>query len=114
MNIIKVSLVAILFCIGLTGCLSSPIALVPSTDPVEQGQYSVVGAEVSGTDTQFSILFFTFGAHGSGIRRAINDALAYAPGADALVRVALEEEYFSLIAFSFNKVRVTGTPVKTN
>lgn len=114
MNIVKIFVVMSLFCLGLTGCLSSPIALVPSTDPVQQGQYSIVGAEVSGTDTQLSILFLTFGAHGSGIRRAINDALSYAPGADALVRVAVEEEYFSLILFSFNKVRVSGTPVKTN
>lgn len=97
-----------------SGCLSTPLALVPSTDPIEQGKYSVLGSEVSGTDTQVSFLFLTFGAHGSGIRRAINDALSQAPGSDALVRVAMEDESFWFIIFNFSKVRVTGTPVKCN
>ncbi len=104
------------FCaITLAGCLSSPLTLVPSTDPVEQGKYTVLGSEVSGTDTQVALLFLTtFGAHGSGMRRAIDDALSQAPGADALVRVAVEQEYFWLIALNFYKMRVTGTPVKLN
>lgn len=105
--------VLVLLALACAGCLSNPVALVPSIDPIEQGKYSVVGSEVSGTDTQFSFLFLTFGSHGSGLRRAIADALQYAPGSDSLVRVAVEEEgFFFFYIFNFTKVRVTGTPVK--
>ena len=98
-----------------SGCLSTPVTMVASTDPVEQGGYTVLGSEASGTDTQVGFLWFTFGAHGSCIRRAITDALEQAPGSDALVRVAIEDEYFNFFfIFDFYKVRVTGTPIKIN
>ena len=101
-----------------TGCLSKPATMLTSTDPVEQ--YTVLGAEVSGTDTQVMVLGMTFGASGSGQRRATETALEQAPGADALVRVAVECEEFY---FPFNfiiapigivKTRVSGTPIKIN
>jgi hypothetical protein len=38
------------------GCLSRPVQVAASSDPIEQGRYSVLGAEVSGTDTQ--VMFF--------------------------------------------------------
>ena len=103
-----------------TGCLSKPATMLTSTDPVEQGKYTVLGAEVSGTDTQVMVLGMTFGASGSGQRRATETALEQAPGADALVRVAVECEEFY---FPFNfivapvgivKTRVSGTPIKIN
>lgn len=100
------------------GCLSRPVQVVASSDPIEQGRYSVLGAEVSGTDTQVMFFWMTFGASGSGLRRAIDDALDDAPGADALVRMTVDCEEFY---FPFNfivapigivKTRVSGTPVK--
>ena len=100
------------------GCLSRPVQVAASSDPVEPGRYSVLGAEVSGTDTQVMFFWMTFGASGSGLRRAIDDALEDAPGADALVRMAVDCEEFY---FPFNfivapigiiKTRVSGTPIK--
>lgn len=102
------------------GCLSKPVGMLTSTDPVEHGKYTVLGSEVSGTDTQVMILGMTFGVSGSGTRRATEDALEHAPGADALVRVSVDCEEFY---FPFNfiiapigvvKSRVTGTPIKIN
>ena len=106
--------------VAMSGCLSKTAVMLTSTDPVEQGRYTVLGSEVSGTDTQVMILFMTFGASGSGARRAIEDALSQAPSADALVRVAVDTEEFY---FPFNfivapvgivKTRVSGTPIKIN
>ena len=106
--------------VAMSGCLSKTAAMLTSTDPVEKGRYTVLGSEVSGTDTQVMILFMTFGASGSGARRAIEDALSQAPSADALVRVAVDTEEFY---FPFNfivapvgivKTRVSGTPIKIN
>ena len=105
---------------ALAGCLSKPVGMLASTDPVEQGRYTILGSEVSGTDTQFMLIGMTFGASGSGTRRATESALEQAPGADALVRVSIDCEEFY---FPFNfivapigivKCRVTGTPVKIN
>lgn len=106
--------------IATSGCLSKPTTMLTSTDPVEQGRYTVLGSEVSGTDTQVMLVGMTFGAAGSGQRRATESALEQAPDADALVRVAVECEEFY---FPFNfiiapigivKTRVTGTPIKIN
>ena len=116
----KTLVVAVVAAIAAAGCLSRPTTMLTSTDPVEQGKYTVLGAEVSSTDTQVMILGMTFGASGSGQRRATESALEQAPGADALVRVAVEGEEFY---FPFNliiapigivKTRVSGTPIKIN
>ena len=113
-------ILAVAMAVAMSGCLSKTAAMLASTDPVEQGHYTVLGSEVSGTDTQVMILFITFGASGSGARRATEDALSQAPSADALVRVAVDTEEFY---FPFNfivapvgivKTRVTGTPIKIN
>lgn len=106
--------------VSMAGCLSKPTTMLTSTDPVAQGKYTVLGTEVSGTDTQVMLLGMTFGASGSGQRRATESALEQAPDADALVRVAVECEEFY---FPFNfiiapigivKTRVSGTPIKIN
>lgn len=100
---------------ALAGCMSSPVTFCTSSVPVEQGKYSVLGPEVAGTCTQVNWLFFSFGLGGSGQRHALRDALGRVPGADALVGMAVDEEYFMLVPFalpSFFTTRVTGTPVK--
>lgn len=106
--------------LACAGCLSRPVQVAASTDPVEAGKYTILGAEVSASDTQVMLCGLTFGAPGSGTRRAIDKALEQAPGADALVRMTLECEEFY---FPFNfiiaplgvvKTRISGTPVKIN
>lgn len=114
-TLFMVPLIATAFLI--TGCMSSAITFVSSSVPLEQGRYTEIMSEVTGTSTQVNWLFFTFGAAGSGQRHALEDALSQTDGAEALVSMAVDEEYFMLVPFvlpSVYKTRVTGTPVKAN
>lgn len=101
------------------GCVSRPVTYVASSKPVEQGKYSVLGPEVTGSYRQMSILFFSFGLPGSSQARAVGDALEQVPGADALVGMAVDTEVFEILPFlcpiiGCYSTKVTGTPVKTN
>lgn len=106
-----------------SGCLSSASSFVASSAPVEQGRYTELAAEVSGTCTQVQWLFFTFGAAGSPQRHALSDALGQISGADALSAMAVDVEQFAFFSTTlmplpilpvFTTTRVTGTPVKLN
>ena len=115
MRKIKMILTAGAIAAGLAGCMSDAVCFVPSSIPVEQGRYTVVGDEVTGTCTDVNWLFFTFGSGGSGQRHALADALSNVPGSDGLVGMAVDAEKFILVPFalpSFFTVRVTGTPIK--
>lgn len=97
------------------GCMSNAVTFVPSSIPIEQDKYSILADEVTGTCTQMNWLFFTFGLGGSGQRHALRDALGQVPGADGLVAMAIDEEFFMLVPIalpSFYTTRVTGTPVR--
>lgn len=99
------------------GCISDPATFCASSIPIEQGKYSVLAEEVTGTHTEVNWLFFTFGLGGSGQRHALNAALAQIPGTDALVSMATDTETFFLIPFAlptFFTTRVSGTPVKVH
>ena len=101
------------------GCVSRPVSYVASSIPVEQGRYSVLGPEVTGSYSQMSLLFFSFGLPGSSQARAVNDALEQVPGSNALVGMAIDTEVFEILPFlcpiiGFYSTKVTGTPVKTN
>lgn len=101
--------------LATAGCMSNAVAFCSSSVPVEQGKYSILADEITGTCTQTSWLFFTFGLGGSGQRHAYRDALRQVPNADGLVAMAIDEEYFILVPFalpSFYTTRVTGTPVR--
>ena len=101
--------------LACAGCTTVPLQVAPSSDPVEPGKYTVLGSEVRGSHTQVLLLgLISLGKSGSPIRSAIDDAIEQSPGADALVRVALETDNFSLPFVSFYKTYVTGTPVKIN
>lgn len=99
------------------GCISDPTAFCTSSIPIEQGKYSILAEEVTGTHTEVNWLFFTFGLGGSGQRHALASARDQIPGTDALVSMAIDTESFILIPFilpSFYTTRVTGTPVKVH
>lgn len=101
--------------LAVTGCMSNAVTFCASSIPVEQDKYSILAEEITGTCTQTSWLFFTFGLGGSGQRHAYRDALSQVPSADGLVSMAVDEEYFILVPFalpSFYTTRVTGTPIK--
>ena len=107
----------------LSGCLSTASSFVTSASPVEQGKYTELSPEVSGSCTQVQWLFFTFGKSGSPQRHALKDALVQIPDADTLTAMAVDVEQFAFLSTTlmplpilpvFTKTRVTGTPVKTN
>lgn len=114
MKLNKLVLLAVCTAVAvLTGCMSTPAGYVASNVPVSQGQYTVVKENVSGIDSQISILFFSAAKLGSAQRRAVQDALASAPGADALVDMAIDYEIKSFGIGNIRTIRVTGTAVKT-
>lgn len=109
--------------LAFSGCLSSASSFVASASPIEQGRYTELASEVSGTCTQVQWLFFTFGAAGSPQRHALADALGQVSGADTLTAMAVDVEQFAFLSTSllplpilpvFTTTRVTGTPVKVN
>ena len=109
--------------LALSGCLSTASSFVGSSVPIEQGKYTELASEASGTCLQVQWLFFTFGAAGSPQRRAYSDAGLQISGADAMVAMAVDVEQFALLSPTlmplsilpvFTKTRVTGTPVKLN
>ena len=110
-----IKVVSIGMLLAVTGWMSSAVTFCASSIPVEQDKYSILAEEITGTCTQTSWLFFTFGLGGSGQRHAYRDALNQVPNADGLVSMAVDEEYFILVPFalpSFYTTRVTGTPVR--
>lgn len=114
---------AAVLAVTVSGCMSSAVSFVPSSIPLEQGRYTELATEITGTSSQMSWLFFTFGAGGSGQRHALQDALDQVDGADGLVAMSVDVEQFALFSASllpfpilpvFTSTRVTGTPVKVN
>ena len=103
-----------------TGCLMTNMGtLQDTTKPVEQGKYTVLGDRVSGVDSMWILPFgITDGRPGSPALRALDEAKAKCPRADALVEVSQNvETYMYPIPFfpiMQAKTRVTGTPVKIN
>lgn len=120
----KLTTVAVVSSIlALSGCLSTASSFVGASVPIEQGKYTEVASEVSGTCLQVQWLFFTFGAAGSPQRRAYSDAVSQVAGADAMVAMAVDVEQFAFLSTTllpmpvlpvFTKTRVTGTPVRLN
>ena len=109
---IKAAVAAVLASATLfTGCVTSPVTYVPSSEPVEPGQYTVLGDEVEGSSSEFVLLCFGLGD--SAQRKAFRDALKNAPPeTDALIGMSVEREAMWLIALNFLRTRVSGTPVK--
>ena len=113
MKLINMAVVGVL--LATAGCMSNAVTFCTSSVPVEQGKYSILADEITGTCTQMNWLFFTFGLGGSGQRHAYRDALNQVPSADGLVSMAVDEEFFILVPValpSFYTTRVTGTPVR--
>ena len=100
--------------VGMSGCYVVPGTIHDKSKPIEQGRYSVVGDEVSATETQVFLFGFPIGdMRGSSGRRMYKNALAMAPGADALVEYTTDTKQLNLCFLVFQWYTLTGIPVKT-
>lgn len=114
--------------VSATGCISTKKSMMPgniiaSTKPVEQGKYTVLngGNVVTGKYTIDLLHAENNDVSGSAMKKACDQALAQAPGADALVDI--KTDALSVIkTWRFPQIPlevtyttfVTGVPVKTN
>ena len=100
---------------GMTGCHSYPGTIADKSKPIAQNGYTVVGDEVSATECQV----FLFGIslsdlRGSAGRRMYKNALAQAPGADALIEYTTDMKMINASLIMVQWYTLTGVPVKTN
>ncbi len=101
-----------------SGCMITNMGtLQEATKPIEQGKYTVLGDRVSGVDSMWILPFgISDGRPGSAALRALDEAKAKCPTADALVEVSQNVETYlypiPLFPIMQSKTRVTGTPVK--
>ena len=100
--------------VGMSGCYMYPGTISDKSKPIEQNGYSVVGDEVSATEMQVFLFGFPMSdLRGSGGRRMYKNALAQAPGADALIEYTTDTKQLNLSLLVFQWYTLTGVPVKT-
>ncbi len=103
----------------LTGCMTTiPVNRTSCSIPVAQGKYTLVKSNVYGSSDYWNILgLFTIDTslNQSAQRIASDEALAQAPGADALVNVTTDFKTLNIL-YLFHRYRtyVTGDAVKLN
>lgn len=100
---------------AVTGCQSFPGVIQDKSKPIAQNGYTIVGDEVSATEAQ--VYVFGIAAsdlRGSAGRRMYKNALAQAPGADALIEYTTDTKLLNLGLIMVQWYTLTGVPVKTN
>lgn len=117
MNIQNIAIVA-LCAAGIavaSGCRTNMGGgLIPSSMPLEQGKYEVLGDRVSGYESSwFGPFGVSYAKPGSAVLRCLDEAKAKAPGADALIEVSQNLEMVNYGVARQIITRVEGTPVKT-
>jgi len=91
------------------GCQVFPMAIAPSTTPLEPGRYTELGP-ARGDSTGYYILFFPVSPR-SSLERATAEALE-STQADALINVTADVKMTYLIVFNFITTTVFGDAVK--
>jgi len=115
MKVLAGAAIAAMAMVWMSGCHITPGVVSDKSKPIEQGRYSVVGSEVSATEAQMYLFGMPMSdLRGSAGRRMYKNALAQAPGADALIEYAMDSKELNLCFLVFQWYTLTGTPVKTN
>ena len=108
-------LAPVLALFAFAGCTTAPVWFEPSSAPVPPEGYTIHGLEVSGASSQIWVFGIGGNSSDSNQRRAYRDAMAQAPGADALVSMCIDQSSVCIFPFFMQvTTRVTGTPVKFN
>lgn len=95
----------------LCACRGRPAAMTPSTIPVEEGKYTVLG-EAEGNAWGFAILFFPIGTRQAPLAR--DRAIESVPGANALIDVTCDWKMYSLIVMTMTRTQVRGKAIVTS
>lgn len=96
--------------LALGACQTAPIALAPSTVPLQPGEYTELG-RTSGSSFGFSILFIP--VTGSSQADDARDRAIASKAADALINVTADVTTVHLFVVNFVKTTVYGDAVKT-
>ena len=94
------------------GCFHHPGGIAPSTRPLNQNGYTVLG-KVEGRDCVYHILGLIPVTDGNELREAVADAMKKKPYADALTEVTVDAYWQFFILFSRGCTQVYGTAVQS-
>lgn len=106
--LVMMSVVAML----TTGCIRSPIAMMPSTKPLEPGSFTELGA-VEESDCIWYLFSIIPVTTGNNMQSAMRDAIKKT-GADALVQVTAETYYQNFLLISRFCTIIQGVAVRSN
>ena len=101
-----------LFAVFASGCIRSPIAMMPSTKPLAPGGYTELGP-VEETDCLWYLLSFIPITTGNNMQGAMSDAIKRMKG-DALIQVTAETYYQNFIVVSRYCTIIQGIAVRSN
>lgn len=94
-----------------TGCIRSPVAMMPSTRPLEQGGYQELGP-VEETDCIWYLFGFLPITSGNNLQSAMRDGIRKG-GGDALIQVTAETYYQNFLVISRYCSIVQGIAVRS-
>lgn len=107
-------LAAIAAVAALTGCSTVPGNLTNMSKPLLPGRYTVVKEQVQASENQYILFGYGLGdLRGSMARRLYKEALAQAPGADALIEYTIDTKRVNLAVFQVITTTLTGTAVQS-
>jgi hypothetical protein len=95
-----------------SGCIRSPIAMMPSTKPLTPGGYTELGP-VEETDCLWYLFSFIPITTGNNMQGAMSDAIKRMNG-DALIQVTAETYYQNFILLSRYCTIIQGIAVRSN
>ncbi|MET0516724.1 MAG: hypothetical protein ABW047_15510 [Nitrospiraceae bacterium] len=96
----------------LSGCMYHPIALQPSTKPLSQNGYTVLG-KVHGEDCVYHLFAIIPLSGGNELHTAVEEAMKLKPYGDAMIEVTVDYYFQWWILFSRACTQVHGTAVQS-
>lgn len=97
---------------GIAGCFHHPGGIAPSTKPLNQNGYTVLG-KVEGRDCVYHILGLIPVTDGNELKEAVADAMKKKPYADAMIEVTADSYWQFFILYSRGCTQVYGTAVQS-
>lgn len=99
------------FALTWTGCVSGPVGLSPSSEPLEPGSYTEIGPARGSVTTTYLLGFLPLGDSSAPALRAMNQAIR-SSDADALVKISIDQRQQSCGILTLHHTDVNATAVK--